>query len=242
MPAHPAGEHHQAVPDRTPDHDPLGWMLVLTLAAFAGLTLAWFLVGGLEYAYQRIGIPEGAMFGVVFGSLAGSAINIPIGRVRGKPRRSVQQIQIFGRRYRIPVEQPATTTTLAVNLGGAVIPTGVSVFLLIHDSIWWQAAIGIACVTLIVHLIARPVEGVGIQVPGIIPPLLAAGISLLVAPHMAAPVAYVSGSLGTLIGADLLNINKLSSLGRGVASIGGAGTFDGVFLSGIVAVLLVAVA
>jgi uncharacterized membrane protein len=59
---------------------------------------------------------------------------------------------------------------------------------------------------------------------------------------MAAPVAYVSGSLGTLIGADLLNINKLSSLGGGVASIGGAGTFDGVFLSGIVAVLLVAVA
>ena len=97
-------------------------------------------------------------------------------------------------------------------------------------------------VTLIVHLIARPVEGVGIQVPGIIPPLLAAGISLLVAPHMAAPVAYVSGSLGTLIGADLLNIDKLSSLGGGVASIGGAGTFDGVFLSGIVAVLLVAVA
>ena len=62
------------------------------------------------------------------------------------------------------------------------------------------------------------------------------------APHIAAPVAYVSGSLGTLIGADLLNINKLSSLGGGVASIGGAGAFDGVFLSGIVAVLLVAVA
>ncbi len=92
------------------------------------------------------------------------------------------------------------------------------------------------------HLIARPVQGVGVQVPGIVPPLLAASIALLVAPHMAAPVAYVSGSLGTLIGADLLNIDKLASLGGGVASIGGAGTFDGVFLSGIVAVLLVTVA
>lgn len=217
-------------------------MLVLTMAAFGGLVWAWFLLGGLEYAYRRIGIPQGAMFGIMVGSLAGSAINIPVGRVHGKPQRTVQQIQIFGRRYRIPVERPATSTTVAVNLGGAIIPTAVSVFLLIQDSIWWQSAIGVAFVAVIVHLIARPVEGVGIQVPGLIPPLLAAGISLLVAPHMAAPVAYVSGSLGTLIGADLSNIDKLSSLGGGVASIGGAGTFDGVFLSGIVAVLLVAIA
>jgi uncharacterized membrane protein len=230
------------MPHRTHDRDPLGWLLVLTLGAFAGLIWAWFLVGGLEYAYRRIGIPEGAMFGVMLGSLAGSAVNVPLGRVTGKPRRTVQQIQIFGRRYRIPVEQPATGTTVAVNLGGAVIPTAVSVFLLVKDSIWWQAGISVAFVAVIVHLIARPVQGVGIQVPGLIPPLLAAGVSLVVAPHMAAPVAYVSGSLGTLIGADLLNLDKLASLGGGVASIGGAGTFDGVFLSGIVAVLLVAVA
>lgn len=241
MTAHPTGEHDLTMPGHTPNRDPF-WMVIVPLVALYGLIVGWFLVGGLEYAYRRIGIPEGAMFGVVFGSLAGSAVNIPIARLHGKPRRVVHQIQIFGRRYRIPVEQPASTTTLAVNLGGAVIPTAVSLFLLIHDSIWWQAAIGVAVVAFIVHLIARPVEGVGIQVPAIIPPLVAAGISLLVAPHMAAPVAYVSGSLGTLIGADLLNIDKLSSLGGGVASIGGAGTFDGVFLSGIMAVLLVAIA
>ncbi|HUO71160.1 MAG TPA: DUF1614 domain-containing protein [Solirubrobacteraceae bacterium] len=132
-----------------------------------------------------------------------------------------------------------TSTTLAVNLGGAVIPTAVCVFLLVRNSVWWQAAVCVALITLVVHLIARPVEGLGIAVPGLIPPLLAAGISLAVAPHMAAPVAYISGTLGTLIGADLLNLRKLGSLGGGVASIGGAGTFDGVFLSGIVAVLLV---
>jgi uncharacterized membrane protein len=54
----------------------------------------------------------------------------------------------------------------------------------------------------------------------------------------AAPLAYVSGSLGTLIGADLLNLPSLRSLGAPVASIGGAGTFDGIFLTGIIAVLL----
>jgi len=49
----------------------------------------------------------------------------------------------------------------------------------------------------------------------------------------------VAGTLGTLIGADLLNLPRLRNLGAGVASIGGAGTFDGVLLSGIIAVLLV---
>lgn len=123
-----------------------------------------------------------------------------------------------------------------------MIPTGVSVFLLIKDDVWWQAAVAVIVVAVIVHVIARPVKGLGIAVPGLAPPLIAAGISLLVAPHMAAPVAYISGALGTLIGADLLNVPRLSSLGAGVAAIGGAGTFDGIFLSSIMAVVLVAVA
>jgi len=50
-------------------------------------------------------------------------------------------------------------------------------------------------------------------------------------------IAYVSGVLGTLIGADLTNLNRIADLGAPVASMG-AGTFDGVFLIGIVAVLL----
>jgi uncharacterized membrane protein len=216
-------------------------LLVTGLLMLGGLW-ALFLVGGIDYVYQRIGIPEGAMFAVVFGSLAGSAINIPIARLRGRQRSAVQDIQIFGRRYRIPVVSRDTDTTLAVNLGGAVIPTGVSIYLMVKDSIWWEAAVGVAFVAVIVHLIARPVEGQGIEMPGFIPPLLAAAVALLVDPHMAAPVAYVSGTLGTLIGADLSNVDKMTELGGGVASIGGAGTFDGVFLSGIVAVLLVGVA
>ena len=53
-----------------------------------------------------------------------------------------------------------------------------------------------------------------------------------------APLAYIAGSLGTLIGADLTNLDKVRGLGAPIASIGGAGTFDGIFLTGILAVLL----
>jgi uncharacterized membrane protein len=220
---------------------PFGCLLLAILGLVAGVLWATFLLGGIEYAYNRIGIPRDAMFAVILGELIGSGINIPVTRLHDQPRRSVQEVRAFGMRYRVPVVHPATTTTLAVNLGGAVIPTGVSIYLLIKDSIWWQAVVATAVVTVIVHLFARPVKGLGIAVPGLVPALVSAGISLLVAPHMAAPVAYVSGTLGTLIGADLLNIPKLSSLGGGEASIGGAGTFDGVFLSGLVAVLLVSI-
>jgi uncharacterized membrane protein len=105
------------------------------------------------------------------------------------------------------------------------------------------AAIGVAIVALVVNRFARPVPGMGIATPMFIPPIVAALTALVLTGIMTGgayvdAVAFVSGVLGTLIGADLMNLNKLSTLGAPVASIGGAGTFDGVFLTGIVAVLL----
>jgi uncharacterized membrane protein len=51
-------------------------------------------------------------------------------------------------------------------------------------------------------------------------------------------LAYVGGTLGTLIGADVLNLGRIGGLGAPIVSVGGAGTFDGIFLTGILAVLL----
>jgi uncharacterized membrane protein len=71
-----------------------------------------------------------------------------------------------------------------------------------------------------------------------IPPLATAIVAIALSRRYAAPLAYVSGSLGTLIGADLMNLGELRTLGAPVASIGGAGTFDGIFVTGLTAVLL----
>ena len=103
---------------------------------------------------------------------------------------------------------------------------------------YFKSVIAIGIVTLIVHELARPVPGVGIAVPIFIPPVMAAIIAVLITPQYAAPLAYIGGSLGTLIGADLLNLGRIQGLGAPVASIGGAGKFDGIFLTGIIAVLL----
>jgi uncharacterized membrane protein len=131
-------------------------------------------------------------------------------------------------------------TIIAVNVGGAVIPAILSLYLVAKNRLYGRGLLGIAIVTTIVHLMAHPVKGVGIAEPTFIPPLIAAGVGLLLSRQYAAPLAYVSGSLGTLIGADLLNLGKIQGLGAPIASIGGAGTFDGIFLTGILAVLLAA--
>ncbi len=220
---------------------PLGPALLAGLVLVSAALFSLFLFDAIVYAYRRIGIGEGAMFALVLGSLLGGVVNIPIARLRGKAVPGVADIVLFGIRYRLPVIRRPQSTILAVNLGGAVIPTAVSILLLIRDGIWWQAAVAVLVVTVIVHVVARPVRGIGVAVPWFVPPVAAAGISLVIAPHAAAPVAYVAGALGTLIGADLLNLHRLSSLGAAVASIGGAGTFDGIFLTSIVAVLLVGV-
>ena len=92
---------------------------------------------------------------------------------------------------------------------------------------------------IITKAIARPVRGRGITMPAFVSPLFAAAMAYLLPSGVPTAVAYISGVLGTLIGADLLNLNVIPDLGAPMVSIGGAGTFDGVFMSGIIAVLLV---
>jgi uncharacterized membrane protein len=94
----------------------------------------------------------------------------------------------------------------------------------------------------VIHASATPVQGVGIAVPVFAPVIATAILAFILSREYAAPLAYIGGSMGTLIGADLMNLDKIGGLGAPVASIGGAGTFDGIFLTGILAVLLAGLA
>jgi uncharacterized membrane protein len=126
---------------------------------------------------------------------------------------------------------------VAINVGGAIIPAGMAIYLFTQAPIG-PTLITLAAVTLVAKLLARLVPGVGITLPGWIPPIISAGLAFLLARDNPAPVAFIAGTLGTLIGADLLNWPNFRKLGSQVISIGGAGVFDGVFLSGIIAALL----
>ena len=138
-------------------------------------------------------------------------------------------------RYVVPFVAQWPGTLIAVNVGGAVIPT---MMLLAKNRLWVKAALPTAAVAAVCYWLSRPIPGLGIAEPVFVPSVTAAIVALLLSREQAAPLAYIGGSLGTLIGADLLNLGSIRGLGAPVASIGGAGTFDGIFLIGIVAVLI----
>jgi len=188
--------------------------LLLLPLVLLGLLILLVEARVLTYAYRKVGVHPRYAFAVMLLSLLGSQVNIPLYSIdRG-------------------------ATVVALNVGGALIPILVSLYLLVHTGMYRRMLIGVSVVVAVVHNLAQIVPGVGIAVPMIVPPLVAAGVALPLAFRRAPPLAYVSGSMGTLIGADLLNLRKIARLGAPVVSIGGAGTFDGVFLTGILAGLL----
>lgn len=184
----------------------------------AGVLITLIEIEAMEYSWDKLGIPHRWFFGLLIGCLFGSAINLPLTRLGGRTPES---------------------TLLAINLGGALIPAGIAIYLLVNRPETAAPALAAAAiVTALSFLVAQPMKGVGIAMPIFVAPLAAAAAGMILAPATPAVVAYVAGTLGTLIGADLLNLGRMRTIGAPIVSIGGAGTFDGVFLSGLLAVLL----
>jgi uncharacterized membrane protein len=208
------------------------------LVGFFIILFVLLVLGALRHAYLSLGVSPSTAMLLLFGSLIGSYFNIPIADLPQEQVVSNQVIEFFGMQYNVPVVEHWPGTVIAVNVGGAVIPTLMSLYLLITRQLWVKGLIAIAIVAALLHWVANPVPGVGIAVPVFWPALITAVVALILARENAAPLAYTAGSMGTLIGADLTNLDKIRGLGAPVASIGGAGTFDGIFLTGILAVLL----
>ena len=212
-------------------------VLVLILVAVIGLIF----LGVVGTAFKDVGFTPAIIVLILAGTFVGSYVNIPVLKVKTvKPITEEKYVNFLGVVYRIPkVGFGEATTVVAVNFGGAVVPSLVSFYLLWRlPSTIIYALVGVTVVALVTHVVARPVKGVGITTPILISPIVAAVLAYVLPSGAPRVIAYVSGVLGTLIGADLSNLRAIPELGAPVASIGGAGTFDGVFLSGIIAVLL----
>ncbi len=217
---------------------PISLHLILFFIFLFTFLFVFIEIGVLSYAYQRMGIGRRHLFSLLLLSLLGSYINIPLYKLPPEQIVSNSYFDYFGIRYMIPMVKEWPGTVVAINLGGAVIPCLLSVYLTVKNRLFGPAIVGVAIVMLLVHLMAYPVRGVGIAVPIFIPPIIATLVAVLLSRRYAPALAYISGSMGTLIGADILNLGKIRGLGAPIASIGGAGTFDGIFLTGILAVLI----
>jgi uncharacterized membrane protein len=217
-----------------------GLFAILVLAFAALVILIQLRI--LRYAYMKLGLGPGMAMVLLLGSLVGSYFNIPVTVLPGQNIHSGEVIDFFGMQYVVPQVAHWPGTVLAVNVGGAVIPTIMSTYLVLRYQLWLRASIAVIVIALIIHAMATPVRGVGIAVPVFAPVVVTAILAFLLSREYAAPLAYIGGSMGTLVGADLMNLDRINGLGAPVASIGGAGTFDGIFLTGILAVLLAGIA
>lgn len=219
-------------------YGPLVLIFIVVLLLIGVAIFALIQVGFINYAFSKIGIGPDYLFSLLFLSIFGSFVNIPIARIPQEKLVSSQTVTYFGFKYVIPPHKVKSESVIAINVGGALVPLGISVYLITVTGHTVAILAGIGILSLAIKQIARPIAGVGIVVPALIPPSLAAIYALLTVSENSAAVAYVTGTLSTLIGADLLNLGKIRNLGAPVVSIGGAGTFDGIFITGIIAVIL----
>ena len=211
--------------------------------ALLGLTILFVIVAGfvaarlLSFASASMGLAPHTMIAVLLMSLLGSYINIPVAELPERHMTSAAIVTYFGIPYVVPLGRAAPATILAINVGGAVIPTALSLYLMVRNRLFTLSLWGIAVVSLACYLLARPEPGLGIAEPIFVPCVVTTVMALALSRRHAGALAYICGSLGTLIGADLLNLGRIRGLGAPIASIGGAGTFDGIFVIGLLSVV-----
>ena len=213
--------------------------LFIAMLAVALLVLFVMLeIGVVETAYHKLGMSHRTVTSLLLLEIIGSYINIPVAAIGSGNLVHDRIITVNGMEYVVPSVRAANESVIAINVGGALIPIALSLYLLWRLGGSIQATVATLGVALAVHHFAQLVPGIGIAIPTLIPGVLAAVLAIILDRKRRAAVAYVAGTIGCLLGADIFNLGSIAQLHAPVASIGGAGTFDGVFVSGIIAVLL----
>jgi uncharacterized membrane protein len=218
--------------------------VALLLVLFLFLLLPWLFLDIVLIALGKLSIAPQLAPLIVFLMFVGSLINIPILREPTPTQLRHHPLGIWGlERYWPGMHKVVRERIIAINVGGFVVPMLLVVYeALLIGSRYPEVLIPLIMTVLInvfvCNLLAQPVPQIGITLPVLVPGVIAAISALLLAPTLAVPVAFCAGVLGPVIGADVMHLKKIRQTHVGLASIGGAGTFDGIVISGLVAVLL----
>jgi len=216
--------------------------LCLVLALCSICLLPFLVLNFMDQALANLHLPPQIASLTVLGIVIGGFINLPLYRVQRADRQPVMRGYMLPGVGWVPLPREEHETIVAVNVGGCLIP----LLLAIHEARIvtdnqgrWALVVAVLVNIAVCFWLAKPIPGIGIAIPAFVPPLVAIAMSWALlgnaTPELRAPVAFVAGVAGPLIGADLLNLRRFERLHTGILSIGGAGTFDGIVISGIVA-------
>jgi len=185
---------------------------------------------------SRLGLSPSSASLLLVVTFFGSTLNLPLGSVSSAFNYTDNKTL-----QRLFTSQPFQEgrTLITINVGGGLIPVLFSGYLMLTAGINISLVILAVCVIgFVSYVFSRPIAHIGIGMPLFIAPISAAFTAMILSPENAPALAYICGSLGVVVGADLMRIKDIQQLNTPVASIGGAGTFDGIFMTGIIAVLL----
>ena len=214
---------------------------IIIIVCLVILVIPLLFLGFVGAAFARLGFSWIGAVAIILLMLIGGAINIPIGKIRRETVRIEYNDGV------IPDGFSPWETVISLNLGGAVIPVVIAVYLLFISTPSGMLSAGsviiaVLLVSALSFISVRHAGGAGILAPLFIPGLaaLVCGLVLSGGVGFAAGVtAFVSGTFGTLIGANIANLHKIRELGIAKFSIGGAGTFGTVFIGCILSALIV---
>ncbi|HEY0666183.1 MAG TPA: DUF1614 domain-containing protein [Gallionella sp.] len=218
---------------------PLPRLLIFMLIVIFLVSLVQ--IGLIGTAFDKLGLSAESGYLLLLCTLAGSLINLPLFSLSAVSAPKMQEPKMGPPAHWMFYRLPAGSGRVVVlaNVGGAVVPVAFSLYLIAHYPLNpFDIAIAVAVVTAIARRFSFQIPGIGIGIPMLLAPIAAALVATALDPLQRAPLAYIAGTLGVLIGADLLGLGGIRKQGATFAIIGGAGTFDGVFLTGLVAVLL----
>lgn len=212
-------------------------------------------------AFSRLGVTPGQGVILLLAILLGRAVNIPV--------YTSQRLIMVARASSFEFSQGPTGNNriqmsrqpeneikrqeFVLNLGGAVLPVILSATFLIRtafagngmpggvENILLWVGVCTVIVAVACYALVRPDAISGLRIPLFVPALVTLATVLLLSPREIAPiVAYMAGTLGTIVGAcvaPVLTPRIRNSIAAPVVSLGGAGTFGGIFMAGILAVL-----
>ncbi len=203
------------------------------------LLFVFIQIGVVTVAFDKLGLSQGSAMLLLIASLLGSSINLPLFTVDATTTPDPKWQERLRWMASLHRNLDPSKVLIALNVGGGLIPLAFSIYLLRHHPISGGVVLlAIGVQSAVCYAFSRPIPGLGVGMPILIAPIAAAIIAVTLAPEASAPLAYICGTLGVLVGADLFRLKDVRGLGSPIASIGGAGTFDGVFITGLVAVLL----
>jgi uncharacterized membrane protein len=211
------------------------FLLTLVLALLAAMVQ----LGALQIAFDKLGLAPEAVVWLFMLTLLGSMVNLPLLTLKADFTAEANTFQSIPDRWLQRLSAPPGKTMVAVNVGGCIIPVAFSLYLFLHAPVHFEDVVStVALVTLVAYYSSALVPGIGVVMPMLAAPLAAAFVGVNLDATHAAPLAYIGGTLGVLLGADILRLKEIGKFGEAVMSIGGAGSFDGIFLAGLLAVLI----